>query len=106
MAWISVPGAWMRAHLSEIAFSITAMLLVVGGPYLNAGLKGLTRTFHWLARYALFVLLSTVGYGLITNYGLRTLRGALRGLTNVQLFITVLAAHLILAWLLKRDKAI
>lgn len=96
----------MRGHLSEIAFSITAMLLVVGGPYLNAGMKGLSRKLHWVLRYALFVLLSTVGYGLITNFGLHNIRGLMFRLGNVQLLIFVFLIHLILAWLLKRDRAI
>jgi hypothetical protein len=97
---------WMRSHLSQIAFSITAMILVVGGPYINRGAKLLTGSLHWVVRYALFVLLSTVGYGLITNFGLQNMKGLLVRLTNAQLLGVVLGAHLILAWLLKRDQAI
>jgi hypothetical protein len=96
----------MRAHLSEIAISLTAMILVVAGPYMNAGLKNLTGRLHMLARYALFVLLSTVGYGLITNFCLKTLRTMLFSLGKWELLAVVAGAHLVLAWLLKRDKAI
>jgi hypothetical protein len=106
IAWVNMAGQWMRGHLTEIAFSITAMILVVGGPYINAGMKSLSQKLHWVLRYALFVLLSTAGYGLITNFGLRNMRGFLLRLGNWQLLAAVLAAHLILAWLLKRDKAI
>jgi hypothetical protein len=109
MTWTSVsavPAQWMRGHIPEIAISITAMILVVSGPYINAGLKLLTGKLHWLMRYALFVLLSTVGYGLITNFAFRGLRGVLWSLTGWQLVGAVAGAHLILAWLLKRDKAI
>ena len=105
-AWIDHPAHWLRAHLPEIAISITAMCLVVAGPYLNAGLKKLTGRLHMLLRYALFVLLSTVGYGLITNFGFRTIRGVLTGLGKWELIAAVAGAHLVLAWLLKRDKAI
>src|SRR4051812_11243309 len=103
MHWINMAGLWMRSHLGEIAFSITAIILVIAGPYINAGAKRLSIKFHWLIRYALFVLLTTVGYGLITNFGLQNIRGFLLRLTNVQLVMAVLAVHLILAWLLKRD---
>jgi hypothetical protein len=109
MTWTSVsaiPAHWMRDHLSEIAISITAMILVVAGPYINAGLKLLTGKLHWLMRYTLFVLLSTVGYGLLTNYSYRGMRGMLLGLTGWQLVGMVAGVHLVLAWLLKRDKAI
>lgn len=103
---IDFSARWMRGHLTEIAISITAMSLVVAGPYINAGLKKLTRNLHWLMRYALFVLLSTLGYGLITNISMRSLRGFLIILDGSQLLTAVLFAHLLLAWLLKRDRAI
>jgi hypothetical protein len=106
MTWIDYPAHWMRNHLSEIAISITAMILVVAGPYINAGLKKLTGTLNWLLRYALFVLLSTVGYGLITHFSLRTLRSMLFSLGKWELLAVVAGAHLVLAWLLKRDRAI
>ena len=105
-SWTDHPAHWMRAHLPEIAISITAMILVVAGPYLNAGLKNLTGRLHMLLRYALFVVLSTVGYGLLTNFGYRTLRAMLTGLGKWELIAVVAGAHLVLAWLLKRDKAI
>ncbi|MDQ3003150.1 MAG: DUF3392 domain-containing protein [Fibrobacterota bacterium] len=103
---IDFSARWMRGHLTEIAISITAMSLVVAGPYFNAGLKRLTRKLHWLVRYALFVLLSTLGYGLITNISMRSLRGFLILLNGGQLLAAVLFAHLLLAWFLKRDRAI
>jgi hypothetical protein len=100
------PAQWMRAHLSEIAISITAMILVVAGPYINKGLKSVTGKLHWLLRYALFVVLSTVGYGLITNFCFHTMRGMLFGLWGWHLVAAVAGAHLVLAWLLKRDETI
>ncbi len=106
MHWINLLSFWLRGHLSQIAFSLTAMILVVGGPYINAGAKNLSQHFHWLVRYALFVLLTTVGYGLIANFGLLHMREFLIRMTSGQLVFAVLSAHLVLAWLLKRDKAI
>jgi hypothetical protein len=99
-------SAWMRAHLSQIAFSVTAMLLVLGGPYINGLVKNVTKPLHWLVRYALFVLLSTVGYGLITNLGLQSIRALLARLDSVQLIAAVFGAHLVLAWFLKRERKI
>lgn len=106
MHWIHLAGGWMRGHLPQIAFSITAMILVVGGPFINGSLKLFTQKLHWLVRYALFVLLSTVGYGLITNFGLQNMRALLARLSDGQLLSVVLAVHLVLAWFLKRDNAI
>jgi hypothetical protein len=106
MHWIHFLTQWMRAHLAEISFSLTAMLLVVGGPYLNRAVMRFARSFHWVLRYALFVMLSTVGYGFITNFTLRGVQGFMFHLGGWQLPGFVLGAHLVLAWLLKRDKAL
>lgn len=99
-------GQWTRSHLSEIAFSITAMILVVVGPYINAGAKRLSQKFHWLFRYVLFVVLTTVGYGLLANFALRNMRGVLYSLSTGTMLLAVLLAHLVLAWMLKADKKI
>ncbi len=96
----------MRAHLTEIAFSLTAMALVVGGPYVNTGVKNLARKFHWLLRYALFVFLAVAGYGILANFVQRNTRGFLSVLSDGQLVVAVLGLHLIMAWLLKRDRKI
>ncbi len=106
MHWIHVPALWMRSHLFEIAFGITAMILVVAGPFINGFVKRLSGRLHWLLRYALFVLLSTVGYGLLTHFGLQGMRNLLIRFTDGQLLGAVLATHLVLAWLLKRGNAI
>jgi di/tricarboxylate transporter len=106
MHLVSFGAVWMRNHLSEISFSITAILFVVGGPLLNSGMKSFTQKLHWLFRYGIFVLLTTVGYGLLTNYSLHFMRGFLIRMNDVQLLIFVFSFHLFMAWLLKRDRAI
>lgn len=97
------PVHWMRLHISEIAVSLTAMTLVVGGPYVNTGLKNLTRKFHWLFRYGIFLFLSIAGYGVISNFVQRQTKGLLSGLPDVELIGAVAGLHLLLAWLLKRE---
>ena len=103
MLLLTDPVHWMRLHISEIAVSLTAMSLVVGGPYVNAGLKNLTRKFHWLLRYAFFIFLSVVGYGILSNFVQRNTRSVLSGLPDVELIGAVVGLHLLLAWLLKRE---
>jgi hypothetical protein len=103
MLLLADPVHWMRLHISEIAVSLTAMTLVVGGPYVNAGLKNLSRKFHWLLRYGLFLSLSVVGYGIISNFIQRHTKGLLSALPDVELIGAVVGLHLLLAWLLKRE---
>jgi hypothetical protein len=106
MHWIYDLAQLIRNHLSEIAFTITTMLFVVGGPYLNKGTKAVTQPLHWLIRYGIFVLLATVGYGLLAHYAFQILRRSLAGLANIPLLFAVIGSHLVLAWLLKRENSI
>ena len=103
--WIQFSAHWLRGYTREIAFSMTAMILVVAAPFIHAGMRKITGSLHWLGRYALFVFLTTAGFGLITNFSLRQLTGLLQRMNDGQLLIAVVSVHLGLAWLLKRDRA-
>lgn len=97
---------FVRTHLAEIAVSLTAMILVVLSPILNKGMKAVAGPLHWLVRYGLFVLFTTVGSGLLTLFGVRFLQAGLRSLTDGQLVGAVAGAHLLIAWVLKRENHI
>ncbi len=106
MQWLNTIPHWMRHHLDDIAIGLTTMILVVSGPYINAATKGLTRKLHWLLRYTLFVLLSTLGYGILMHFLTINARHTLLNLSDWQFVGAVVLLHLVLAWLLKRDKTI
>jgi hypothetical protein len=106
MHWIHDIAQLIRNHLSEIAFTISTMVFVVGGPYLNRGTKAFTQPLHWFIRYGIFVLLATVGYGLLAHYVYQILRQSLAGLDNMPLLMAVIGSHLVLAWFLKRENSI
>lgn len=106
MAWMHTLAALTRSHLREISISLTAMILVVMSPAINAGMKSIAGPLHWLLRYALFVLLATVGGGLLTHLGVTFIDRGLRGLSDGQLLGGVAGAHLAIAWILKRENHI
>lgn len=106
MSWIHTFADLTRSHLTEIAISITAMTLVIAGPFINKGAKALARPVPWLARYLLFVLLATVGFGVLTQVGVRAVQWSLQGLADGPLLGAVAGAHLALAWLLKWENHI
>jgi hypothetical protein len=106
MAWMADLAALTRRHLPEIAVSLTAMALVVLGPLLNKGLKAAAAPLPWLLRYGIFVLFTTVGAGLLTHFGIRGVTWALRGLPDARLLGAVAGAHLLIAWVLKRENQI
>jgi hypothetical protein len=106
MHWIPSLAALTRSHLPEIAISLTAMILVVLSPAFNKGMKAMAGPLHWILRYGLFVLLATVGSGLLTHFGVRAIQAALRGLSDGRLLAAVAGAHLLIAWILKRENHI
>jgi len=61
-------STWMRPHLSFIAVAFTTALLVIYGDYINRAVKKHFRQNHFLLRTVVFVLLCSVGYGLLTAW--------------------------------------
>lgn len=106
MPWIHDLADLTRRHLPEIAVSLTAMILVVLSPAFNKGLKAMSGPLHWLLRYGLFVLLATVGSGLVTHFSVKSIQAALRDLPDGRLLAAVAGAHLLIAWFLKRENHI
>ncbi len=93
-------------HRSDIGFGVTAVTLVLAGPYLNIFLRNLTRTFPWLLRYAFFIVLCTVGYTFLAGYMWKFLRLWLETLAPRMVLAWSIGMFLALAWLAKRDKLI
>lgn len=106
MNWIAPVAQLLRSHLLEISISLTAIMLVILAPWINRFAKSLAKPLPWLARYVLFVVLATAGFGVLTQVGVRTLGWALRGLGDGALVAAVSGAHLVLAWFLKRENHI
>ncbi len=106
MIWLHSLAGLTRSHLREISISLTAMILVILSPAINTGMKSIAGPLHWLLRYGLFVLLATVGGGLMTHFGVTLLDKGLRGLSDGQLLGGVAGAHLLIAWVLKRENHI
>ena len=61
-------SAWMRPHLAFITMAFTTALLVIYGDYINRAVKQHFRQNHFLVRTTAFILLCSVGYGLLTKW--------------------------------------
>lgn len=59
---------YMKPHLSFIAIAFTTALLVIYGDYINRAVKKRIRQRHFFVRTAIFILLCSVGYGLLTAW--------------------------------------
>lgn len=97
---------YIRAHIQEICFGITAVTLVVAGPSINGLFRQITKSMHWFFRYLLFIILCSVGYGVLSQVIYRGVRNWLQGQSSILLVLWTAAIYLLLAWLAKKQKNI
>jgi hypothetical protein len=93
----------IRQHLSEVSFGITAVTLILGGPAINEFVQRLTKSLHWLARYLVFVLMCTIGYGFLTQIIYRGLKHWLVYQKNLPLILITAALYLVLAFFARKQ---
>jgi hypothetical protein len=61
-------STWLKPHLPFIATAFTTALLVIYGDYINRAVKGHFRQNHFIIRTTVFILLCSIGYGLLTAW--------------------------------------
>lgn len=103
---ITTIAIFIRHHLQEVCFGITAVSLMLFGPMLNGTVKHITRSLHWLLRYLVYVLLCTVGYVFLAKGMYDGIRHLLLMLSRPVLVFVTLGIYLVLAWIAKQQKEI
>lgn len=96
----------IHQYMSEVCFGITAVTLILAGPDINGIVQRLTRSFHWLVRYCLFVLMCTIGYGFLTQVLYRGLKYWLVRQHGFALVLMTAGMYLVLAFFAKKQKKI
>jgi len=76
------------------------------GPAINRMVKQLSRSLHWLLRYAIFIILCTAVYGFLSQALYRGLKIWFFNLDSPMLVFWVCAIYLGLAWFAKRQREI
>lgn len=106
--FINNTAMFIRNHINGICFGITAVTIMLFGPFINDIIRRLIKRFHWILRYTVFVLLCTVGYTFIAQTIFRCTKYLLLAYSKqkVILIVTTLGIYLILAWIAKEQKAI
>ena len=99
-------AVFFRPHLEAISIGIAATLLIIYGDSINGFFRRQTLALNFVVRFALFVLLCSIGYALLTAQLVKLLHGYLSGMNDCNLVITVVAAFLILAFLARAGKAV
>jgi hypothetical protein len=86
-----------------VSLGITAVSLMLAGPYINVFIQNMTQKLHWLLRYLIFILVCTVGYGFLTHFALRSLARWLVYQRNTELLVITAAIYLALAFFAKKQ---
>lgn len=60
---------WLWGYRSVLVTSWVAVVLVLFGGNINKLVKRIMQPYHYIFRMLAFVLLCSVGYGLMSNYG-------------------------------------
>lgn len=103
---LSYLASFIRTYMHEICFGITAVTLVLIGPYINSTLRKLVKKLHWFLRYVVFVIVCTAGYTFLGEIAYQGVKTLLTGCSNPLLVLITLIAYLILAWIAKEQKMI
>lgn len=99
-------GSYIRNHIQEVSFGITAVTLALVAPIINGTLKQVSKNFHWLLRFIAFIILITVGYGFLSQVLYHGIRHWFHGLDNFYLILWITVIYLILAWFAIQQKKI
>ncbi|MCX7726715.1 MAG: DUF3392 domain-containing protein [Chitinispirillaceae bacterium] len=106
--FINYTALFIRNHISEICFGITAVTMMLFGPKINGTIRKLIKKLHWLLRYAIFILVCTVGYTFISHVIFQGTKNLLLMFFKQRpLFVMItIGIYLVLAWIAKEQKAI
>ena len=97
-------STWLKPHLGFVSTGFTTALLVVFGDSINRAVKNHFRQNHFIVRTAVFILLCSIGYGLLTAWITPAVRRTLVYFGDIYLGPVVILAFLGLGILAERKK--
>lgn len=97
---------FMRNYLREISVALIATVLALYGGYINEAVKSLLKSYHFIVRFMVFVLLCAFGYGALSIYAAKFVRLLLAQLSNLWLAPVIVASFLIIGLLAEHKRKI
>ena len=92
--------------MTSISVGLVATLLILYGSYINNYFKRITKSLPFVVRFALFVVLCSVGYAFASSQLVRLLKMGLRELSEFPLIGVVIGSFVLLAFLAKNEKEV
>ena len=99
-------ASFLRVHLNSISVGLIATLLMIYGASINNYFKRITKSFPFVGRFVLFVILCSVGYAFACSQLVRLLKMGLQQLSDLPLIGVVISCFILLAFLAKSGKDI
>lgn len=104
--YIHILAVFLRGHLPSIAVGLVATILVIYGNSMNKFFRQQTKSMHFIARFTLFVLLCSAGYGFLSSQAVKLLRNFMTGLPDVHLVFAVVGSFVLLGFLARAGKEV
>lgn len=95
---------FLRLHLSSISVGLVATILMIYGAHINGYFRKITKSLPFLARFALFVLLCSIGYAFLSSQAVKGLRLFLYQQKDIPLILMISGAFLVLAFFARNGK--
>ena len=92
----------LKPYSAQIAVALVATLLVIYGHTINRTLRALVKPYHFVIRVMAFVLLCTLGYGLITVWGVHQVKVLIAALPSVYFTPVIVLVFIVLGILAER----
>ena len=99
-------GQWFRHYQFQSAMAIVATLLVLFGHDINKFFKKLVSKQHVVLRSITFILVCSVGYGLLTVWLTGLLALQLAKISDVYIFPSILGVFIVLSFYAQKQNHI
>lgn len=104
--YIHISAVFLRDHIPSIAVGLVATILVIYGNKINGFFRKQTKSLHFVARFALFILLCSAGYGFLSSQAVKLLRDTLIGLQDLHLVGAIAGSFIVLGFLARAGKEV
>lgn len=104
--WVATASGWLAGYLPELVNAVALTLLAIFGDDINRSVKRVVKDKNIAIRLTVFILLCTVGYGLLTTALVQVISRALAELGSFWLAPSTIALFIALGLIAERKKQI
>ncbi len=103
---LSQLSQWCQPHLTQIALTLLATLLVIYGDVINKHIKRIISPYHFIVRTFVFVVMCAFGYGAIMLFITPFIKDLLLSIPYLYRGICIICSFLLLGFLAENRRYI